>query len=57
MSKTIEERKTLQDWARDDGLEILDPDGFDRTDRHLWDRLFTRAEYEAGIGACTIAWL
>lgn len=53
MSET-ETLKTLQEWAELDGIEILDPDGFDRTDTELWTRLFTHDQYREGIWRCTI---
>jgi len=49
-----EEKRTLNEWAAMDGINILDPDGFDRTDPHLFERLFTREEYNQGIVRCTI---
>ena len=48
------DRKTLKQWADMDGIKILDPDGFDRTDPLLWERLFTRGEFNKGIIYCTI---
>ena len=48
------EVKTLQEWAKLDGIKILDPDGFDRTDMQLMERKFTKEEYQAGIMMCTI---
>jgi hypothetical protein len=50
----LEETKTLDEWAKLDGITILDPDGFDRTDHHLWERQFTKAEYDKGLCNCTI---
>ena len=46
---------TIEDWATLDGLQVLDPDGFDRSDPLLWERKFTREEYMAGLPFCTIA--
>jgi hypothetical protein len=46
--------KTLQEWADLDGVKILDPDGFDRTDPELWERQFTKEEFMRGIANCTI---
>jgi hypothetical protein len=34
---------------------MYDPDGFDRTDPHLFERYFTRGEYERGMVSCTVA--
>lgn len=52
--KKREELHTLDEWAAMDGITILDPDGFDRTDPHLWELKFTREEYDKGIILCTI---
>lgn len=48
------EKHTLNEWAAIDGIKILDPDGFDRTDPNLYIRLFTREEFNQGIIRCTI---
>lgn len=48
-------RKTLNEWAEEDGIVILDPDGFDRKDPELMTRLFTYEEYRKGLYPCTIA--
>ena len=59
LNKNVKERtqigiKTLQSWAALDGIKIIDPDGFDRTDTYLFERLFTHEEYKAGIVKSTI---
>ena len=46
--------KTLQEWAALDGIQMLDPDGFDRTDDKLFERQFTKEEYDTGLIKCTI---
>ena len=48
------EKKTLNEWADLENIEILDPDGFDRTDAQLFERLFTKEEFDKGIIFCTI---
>jgi hypothetical protein len=48
------EKKTLKEWADLENIEILDPDGFDRTDAQLFERLFTKEEFDKGIIFCTI---
>jgi hypothetical protein len=50
----MDERKTVQEWADLDGIEIWDPDGFDRSDPDLWERKVTKEEYLAGISYCTV---
>jgi len=47
-------KKTLTQWAEDIGVRILDPDGFDRTQPDLMEKLFTKEEFNAGIGQCTV---
>jgi hypothetical protein len=46
--------RTLQEWAALDGIRIIDPDGFDRTDPLLMERKFTREEFCRGIFLCTV---
>ncbi len=48
------ETKTIQEWAALDGIVVLDPDGFDRSDPYVLEREVTKAEYLAGIWRCTI---
>lgn len=47
-------RRNLDQWAALYGVIILDPDGFDRTDPLLHERMFTQEEFEAGLYRCTI---
>lgn len=47
-------RLTLAEWSQLAGIRIIDPDGFDRTDPHLWERGFTLDEFERGIPHSTI---
>ena len=48
------EMKTIQEWAKLDGIFVYDPDGFDRSDPLLWEKEITKAEYLAGIAFCTV---
>ena len=52
--ETEPEKKTINEWASIDGIIIVDPDGFDRSDLDLFNRLYTRSEYEEGIMLCSI---
>jgi hypothetical protein len=52
MSKETE--KTIGEWAEIYGVQILDPDGWDRTDPELWTREITEKEFNKGIVFCTI---
>jgi|AntRauTorcE11898_2_1112593.scaffolds.fasta_scaffold01810_10 hypothetical protein len=47
-------KKTLEEWAVQKGIEILDPDGFDRADPDLYTRKRTEEEFEKGVGYSTI---
>jgi len=37
--------KTIDEWCAYFGMEILDPDGFDRSDMKLYERKFTMSEF------------
>lgn len=47
-------KKTLEQWAVQKGIEILDPDGFDRTDPDLYTRKMAEKEFEKSVGYSTI---
>ena len=42
-------KMTIGEWEKIFNVKILDPDGFDRTDRYLREREFTREEFEQGM--------
>lgn len=42
------ERRTIAEWGAITGRVVLDPDGFNRWDGRLMERLFTREEFEHG---------
>jgi hypothetical protein len=44
---------TIEDWSKKLGVQILDPDGFDRTDHDLYYRLFTEEEFRKGLQRST----
>ena len=46
--------KNIQEWAKELGYVILDPDGFDRSDPEVMTRLRTREEFDKGFLFCTI---
>jgi len=46
-------KKTIAEWSKDFNVKVLDPDGFDRTDRYLHEKVFTRAEFEHGLAKST----
>lgn len=48
------EKKTIREWEIIKGIEILDADGFDRTDEKLYERLFTEKEFDKASIYCTI---
>ena len=49
-----EEKKTIPEWEEEYGVDILDPDGFDRSDPNLYEKKFTKEEFEEGLMYCTI---
>lgn len=56
----MEPRKTLKAWAKEyqekHGVTLLDPDGFDRKDPKMWERTYTKEEFEQGLLQCTCQW-
>jgi hypothetical protein len=50
----MEETRTIEGWDGEFGYVILDPDGFDRKDPQLYERLFTAEEYKEGSMRSTI---
>lgn len=59
MGRPSEERRTIDDWAREYGMVVLDYDGFDGIadpTTPIERQLFTRAEFERGIASCTVVW-
>jgi hypothetical protein len=50
------EIRTLREWLAlmPNGVQILDPDGFDRDDWFMLDRMYTRAEYNYRESHCTV---
>lgn len=47
-------KKTIQEWAKDIGYVVLDPDGFDRKDPNLMIKKITKEEFDRGFIYCTI---
>jgi hypothetical protein len=45
--------KTIAEWAKDEDMIILDPDGFDRSRADLWEMKITKAEFDKGKMGCT----
>lgn len=46
--------RTIPQWGEITGIEVMDPDGFDRTDGHLFERVFTLAEFLKGAMTSTV---
>jgi len=47
--------KTIEEWSQEPGMPVvIDPDGFDRQDPRLWDRLFSEGEFLDGALRSTI---
>lgn len=47
-------KKTLEQWAVQKGIEILDPDGFDRSDPDLYTEKMTEQKFNARVMLSTI---
>ena len=47
-------RLTLGQWSKAFDVACVDPDGFDRTDEKLLERLLTREEFFSGMRASTV---
>jgi len=48
------DKRTIPEWEKEFKVKIYDPDGFDRKDRDLYKRLFTREEFERGMMRSTL---
>jgi hypothetical protein len=48
-----EEIHTIKEWGEITGIVVLDPDGFDRGDPKLHERMFTRAGFMRGTELST----
>ena len=47
--------KTIDEWSQEPGMPVvLDPDGFDRADDRLEERLFTEDEFVNGAMMSTV---
>ncbi len=46
--------RTIDEWSQIYGVKIIDPDGFDRNDPTLNERLFTKIEFEKGLIVSTM---
>jgi hypothetical protein len=49
-------KKTIEEWSKEYGIKVLDPDGFDRSDPNLMNEKFTKKEFEEGLWTSTIMW-
>ena len=47
-------KKTIEEWSEEYEIEILDPDGFDRSDPDLMNKKFTKKEFKEGLILSTI---
>lgn len=50
----MDEKKTIEEWAEEFDVKVLDPDGFDRTDPNLYNKKFTIEEFKKGLMSSTI---
>ncbi len=46
--------RTINEWEKEFNVKILDPDGFDRMDKKLYERLFTKEQFNKALFTCTI---
>ena len=49
-----EKAKTINEWSKEFDVEIMDPDGFNRTDKYLYERYFTKDEFQKGMLQSTL---
>lgn len=47
-------KKTIHEWQQEYDFAIMDPDGFDRKDPKMRERLYTRKEFEQRVCGCTL---
>lgn len=47
MSEEI--KKTIPEWSKEYGVQIIDPKGWDDTDLRLWEREMTEEEFYQGM--------
>lgn len=52
----MRELKTIREWENVTGIRVLDPDGFDRKDEHLYDRKFTKDDFTSRAALSTCEW-
>ena len=54
-------KRSLWDWSvwleDNHDMRIVDADGFDRNDRHSWDRRYTKEEFLERVANCTVQFL
>ena len=48
-------KHTIREWEKIKGVKILDPDGFNRKDPNLMERLFTEQEFNEGMMLSTVS--
>jgi len=50
----LNDEKTIGGWCKELDIKILDHDGFDRTDSHLFEKKFSKIDFLTGVARCTI---
>ncbi len=48
-------RRTIEEWSKITSITVIDPDGFDRTDKDLNLRLLTKKQFILGAMGSTIS--
>ncbi len=50
----MKDKKTIREWEKEFELNIVDMDGFNKRDPLLFERLFSKEEFERAIADCTV---
>jgi hypothetical protein len=49
-------KKTINEWEKETGITVIDPDGFDRKNPVLYKLTFTKEEFMKGAMWSTCSW-
>jgi len=50
----MNEKKTILEWTEDFGCEMIDPKGFNKHDKNLYNNRYTKEEFIQGFVKCKI---
>ena len=48
----MNEKKTILEWTKDFGCEMIDAKGFDKRDKNLYNKQYTKDEFIQGFVKC-----